>query len=319
MSATVNLWIDVLIKPAWEKDEIRAHYSEAEHVKNVDELKNERLRECLKYTGITRRVEIGSFATVGPKTGLGSSSSFVVGLLKALFAIQNQPIDKEDLARAACEIEVDVLKKPMGKQDQYAAAFGGMNCFTFEPDGSVKVEHLSMPRGKRDELDKRLLLFYTGVSRESSSVLVDQEKRTQQDDKEMLENLHLVKELGIESKKALNAGDLELFGGLMHKHWEIKKKRSTNMTNETISRWYDFAIANGAIGGKLVGAGGGGFLMFLARDAEKLRLAMKQEGLEEIKFTFDPEGSRVVEDDSNHSVAVVGVNSGHFVKELKWP
>ncbi|MDP7181005.1 MAG: galactokinase [Candidatus Woesearchaeota archaeon] len=319
LAAAVSLNLDILLKPAWEQDDILAHYSESERVQSLEELKNERLRECLRYAGITKRIEVASFASVGPKTGLGSSSSFVVGLLKSLYAIQNIHIDKEELARAACEVEVNILKKPMGKQDQYAAAFGGMQMFTFDPNGDVRVEHISMPRTKRQELDERLLLFWTGVSRDSESVLKDQVVRSEEMDQDMMENLHRVKELGFDSKAALHKGDLERFGQLMHTHWENKIKRSPNMTTESISKWYNTGMANGAVGGKLVGAGGGGFLMFLADDSEKLRLAMKQEGLQEISFNFDSEGSRVVEDDRNHKVEVVGIQDGVKMKELQWP
>ncbi|MDP6294061.1 MAG: hypothetical protein QGG83_04845, partial [Candidatus Woesearchaeota archaeon] len=174
-------------------------------------------------------------------------------------------------------------------------------------------------RTKRQELDERLLLFWTGVSRDSESVLKDQVVRSEEMDQDMMENLHRVKELGFDSKAALHKGDLERFGQLMHTHWENKIKRSPNMTTESISKWYNTGMANGAVGGKLVGAGGGGFLMFLADDSEKLRLAMKQEGLQEISFNFDSEGSRVVEDDRNHKVEVVGIQDGVKMKELQWP
>jgi len=319
IASAVTLWMEVMLKPAWDPTDIIAHYSEAERVQSLDKLKNDRLRECLRYTGIQRRIEIGSFATIGPKTGLGSSSTFVVGVLKSLFEIQGKHIDKEDLARAACDIELGVLKKPMGKQDQYAAAFGGMNCFTFEPDGDVKVEHLSMPRGKRDELSHRLLLFFTGISRESESVLTDQEEKTRQLNEDMIANLHKVKELGEQSKTALHKGDLEEFARIMNTHWENKKKRTQGMSNDQINRWYDLAMKNGALGGKLVGAGGGGFLMFLADDVDKLKCAMNEQGLEEIRFGFDPDGSRVVENDGNHKISVVGVKDGSYTKELQWP
>jgi D-glycero-alpha-D-manno-heptose-7-phosphate kinase len=199
-----------------------------------------------------------------------------------------------ELAEIACEIEIERLKEPVGKQDQYIAAFGGLTCFTFCKDGRVQAEPLKVSMDTMFNLEDNLLLFFTGFSRNAGSLLSDQERRTIEHDREMLRNLHDVKELGPRSRAALEKGDTMVFGELMHEHWEQKKRRSRGLTSPQIDEWYELGRTNGAIGGKLVGAGGGGFLMFYTEDHRRLRSAMAAAGLEEIRFRFDFEGTKVL-------------------------
>ncbi len=199
-----------------------------------------------------------------------------------------------ELAEEACSIEIDVLGRAVGKQDQYIAAFGGLTCFEFEKDGTVQVSPLRLSDATVFDLEEHLLMFFTGFSRNAEGVLADQKKRSESDDKSMLENLHVVRRLGIESRQALERGDTVGFGELMLEHWEYKKSRTNGMSNRDIDRWYNVAMDAGATGGKLVGAGGGGFLLFYTRRAVELRAAMAAEGLEELRFAFDHDGSTVL-------------------------
>jgi D-glycero-alpha-D-manno-heptose-7-phosphate kinase len=203
-------------------------------------------------------------------------------------------IHPQELAELACHVEIERLGEPVGKQDQYIAAYGGLTCFTFHKDDRVTAEPLRISMETMFDLEDNLLLFFTGFSRSASAILSDQHLRSQANDAEMLSNLHYVKELGLRSRAALESGNGTRFGELMHEHWEHKKRRSNRMSNDQIDTWYELARRNGAIGGKLVGAGGGGFLMFYASDRNKLRSAMAQAGLEEVRFRFDFEGTKVV-------------------------
>lgn len=270
-------------------------YSELEHVQHVEDVKHKIIKEALLMQNLkTPQVEITTLADIPAGTGLGSSGSFTTALLKALYTHRKKTLHQEELAELACHIEIDRLGEPIGKQDQYAAAVGGLTCYTFHQDDKVTCEPLKISMKTMFDLEDNLLLFFTGFSRSASGILEDQKTKSQANDGEMLANLHYVKDLGYRSKEALEAGDTTLFGELMHEHWEHKKKRSGGMSNPQIDQWYDMAMKNGAVGGKLVGAGGGGFLMFMAHDRNKLRLAMAEAGLEEVRFKFDFEGTKVV-------------------------
>jgi len=270
-------------------------YSQLEHVQHADEVKHPIIREAIKELNFrTPQVEITTLADIPAGTGLGSSGSFTTALLKALYAHRKRLIHPEELAELACNIEIDRLGEPIGKQDQYIAAFGGVTCFTFHKDDTVEARPLAMSVDTMHDLEDNLMLFFTGFSRSAGSILKDQNTRTKQSDGEMLNNLHFVKELGYRSKEALEGGDPLQFGRLMHEHWEHKKRRSGGMSNPQIDQWYELGMKNGAVGGKLVGAGGGGFLMFCAEDRNKLRKAMTHAGLEEVRFSFDFEGTKVV-------------------------
>jgi D-glycero-alpha-D-manno-heptose-7-phosphate kinase len=270
-------------------------YSKMETVERIDDIKHPIIRESLKLLGFeAHNLEIASLADIPAGTGLGSSGSFTCSLLKALHAHKNTIITPADLAEQACHIEIDILGEPVGKQDQFISAFGGINCFSFCKDNQVKIEKLNISQETLYNLEDHLLLFFTGYSRSASHVLKEQDDKSKKNDSSMIDNLHFVKELGYKSKIALEKEDLEGFAHLMNIHWEHKKQRSDAMSNNRINSWYDIAVKNGALGGKLIGAGGGGFLMFYTEDTKKLRHAMAHEGLQEIRFRFDFEGSKVV-------------------------
>jgi D-glycero-alpha-D-manno-heptose-7-phosphate kinase len=203
-------------------------------------------------------------------------------------------IDPRALAEQACSIELDRLGEPIGKQDQYIASYGGVTCFTFATDGVVSATPLQVDADTLYNLEDNLLLFFTGYSRSASGILKEQDQKSKKSDPEMIDNLHFVKELGFRSKEAFERGDLRGFAELMNVHWEHKKKRSRGMSNGDIDRWYYLALDNGALGGKLIGAGGGGFLMFYAEEKSRLRAAMARAGLREVRFGFDFEGAKVV-------------------------
>ena len=242
----------------------------------------------------TPQVEITTLADIPAGTGLGSSGSFTTALLKALYAHRKRLLHPNELAALACDIEINRLGEPVGKQDQYIAAYGGLTCFSFNPDGTVRAEPLKIPMDALFNLEDNLLLFFTGFSRSAGSILADQKKRSETHDTTMLQNLHDVKELGLRSRDSLMKGDTPGFGALMHEQWEQKKRRSGGMSNPHIDEWYELALKNGAIGGKLVGAGGGGFLLFYSEDHQRLRAAMGKAGLEEVRFRFDFEGTKVL-------------------------
>ena len=267
-------------------------YSELERVKDPTKIKHNLIREVLRLHPIDP-VEIVSLADIPSGTGLGSSGTFTVGLLRAVYAFKKEHISARNLAEEACKIEIDILKQSGGKQDQYIAAFGGLTCFEFEADNSVKAYPLNIPKETLIEMEEHLMLFFTGYSRSAQNMLKDQDIRTKSLDQEMIDNMHYVKLSGQKIKEVLERGDTHTFAKLMHEHWLNKKKRSKGMSKAKINHWYDVGIKNGALGGKLVGAGGGGFLLFYSEDPKRLRKAMQEEGLAEVRFSFDFDGSIV--------------------------
>ena len=270
-------------------------YSKMEHVTAIDEIKHPIIREALAMLGIDILcLEITSMADIPAGTGLGSSSSFTTALLKALHTYKRNLVHPHEIAEQACQIEIDRLGEPIGKQDQYIAAFGGLTCFEFHSDDQVVAYPLKVPAETIYNLEDNLLLFFTGYTRSASSILQEQDTRSKQNDAEMIENLHFVKELGGQIKIALEKGDVDEFGDMMSVHWEHKKKRSANMSNSRVDEYYELARQNGALGGKLIGAGGGGFLMFYSEDNVALRKAMTRVGLQEVRFHFDFEGTKVL-------------------------
>jgi D-glycero-alpha-D-manno-heptose-7-phosphate kinase len=276
-------------------DDLIVKYSKLERVKDASEIEHPIVRESLRLRGIPGGgLELTSMADIPAGTGLGSSGSFTTALLKALHTYQNDMVHPRDLAEEACKIELDILKEPIGKQDQYIAAFGGVTCFSYMPNDHVEVKPVRMSTETLYNLEDNLLLFFTGYSRSASAILKDQDDRSKKSDQSMVENLHFIKDLGRQSLRALETGDLGAFAEQMNIHWEHKKKRSGGMSNPRIDEWYALARANGALGGKLVGAGGGGFLLFFAEDKVRLRHAMRGVGLTEVRFRFDFGGSQVV-------------------------
>lgn len=294
VSAAINKYVYVTVMRPFTEG-IYLKYSQLEHVNQIEEVNHPIIRESLKLLNFkTPQIEITTLADIPAGTGLGSSGSFTTALLKALYTHRNHHLHQQELAELACHIEIDRLGEPIGKQDQYISATGGITCFTFHKDNKVTATPLSIDMNTIYDLEDNLLLFFTGFSRSASNILKDQKVRSEKNDTDMLNNLHYVKDLGFRSKKALEQGNTHLFGELMHEHWEHKKKRSSGMSNPKIDEWYELGMKNGAIGGKLVGAGGGGFLMFMAHDRKKLHQAMTQAGLEEIRFRFDFEGTKIV-------------------------
>ncbi len=294
ISAAIDKYVYVTVMRPFTAG-IFLKYSQLEKIQNVEDVQHPIIREAIRLLNFkTPQIEITTLADIPSGTGLGSSGSFTTALLKALYTHRRRMILPDELARLACEIEIDILKEPIGKQDQYIAAYGGITCFEFNQDDSVDAHPLPIDMNTLLDLEDNLLLFFTGFARSASEILKDQDKRSKEMDEEMLNNLHYVKDLGLRSRDALMSGDMLKFGELMHEHWEHKRKRSKGMSNSQIDEWYELGMKNGAAGGKLVGAGGGGFLMFYANDRAKLRQAMTKAGLEEVRFRFDFEGSKVM-------------------------
>ena len=296
VAAAIDKYIYTTLHQTFVPDLI-VKYSKLERVPTAKQLEHPIIREAFDLVGVEGPyLEMTSMADIPAGTGLGSSGSFTTSLLKALHSYKKNLVHPAELAAQACYIELNRLREPIGKQDQYIAAYGGITCFEFQKDGNVKAWPLKLSEETLYNLEDNLLLFFTGYSRSASSILKEQHDKSKQDDQAMLENLHFIKDLGRQSAAAMEKGDLREFARLMDVHWQRKKERSGNMSNGQIDQWYETARANGALGGKLIGAGGGGFLMFYAdEDKAKLRHAMRQAGLTEVRFRFDFQGTKVLE------------------------
>lgn len=275
-------------------DEVIVKYSKMEQVPSTAQVQHPIVREALMLTGIRSRIEIASMSDIPAGTGLGSSGSFTTALLRALHIHLNNVIPPAALAEQACHIEIERLGEPIGKQDQYIAAFGGVTCFTFRRTGEVEVESLKADPETLANLEDNLILFFTGYTRSAGMILKDQDDKSKQKDQAMVDSMHFAKELGYRSREALMAGNLRAFARLMHEHWLRKRSRTQGMSNSNIDEWYELALANGALGGKLIGAGGGGFLMFYTEEKTRLRAALAASGLREVRFRFDFQGARQV-------------------------
>jgi D-glycero-alpha-D-manno-heptose-7-phosphate kinase len=294
ISAAIDKYVYITLHQTFVP-ELIIKYSKLERVLAVDDVEHPIIRESLKMVGIeAASLEITSMADIPAGSGLGSSGSFTTALLKALHALKKNLVHPAELAEQACQIEIERLGEPIGKQDQYIAAFGGITCFKFMPDGRVQAWPLKISEETLFNLEDNLLLFFTGYSRSASKILKEQDDKSKSSDKSMIENLHFIKDLGKQSMSALENGDLPGFARLMDIHWQRKKERSKIISNPEINEWYDSAMANGALGGKLIGAGGGGFLMFYANEKARLRHAMREKGLTEVRFRFDFEGTKIL-------------------------
>jgi D-glycero-alpha-D-manno-heptose-7-phosphate kinase len=294
IAAAIDKYVYITLHQTFVEEMI-VKYAELERVASAEDLKHPIIREAFDLMGLDGRyMEVSSMADIPAGTGLGSSGSFCTALLTALNQYTKNPVDAEQVAEQACDIEINRLGEPIGKQDQYVAAFGGANSYHFSKDGLVKVDKIKCGNETLYNLEENLLLFFTGYSRRASSILEIQDKLSRDNDAEMINNLHYVKQLGEESLKAIETGKLSDLGRIMDEHWQHKKSRAPNMSNEKVDEYYAYGMLHGAIGGKLVGAGGGGFLMFYTEDRMRLRAAMSEIGLKEVRFRFDYEGSKVL-------------------------
>ena len=298
LSAAIDKYVYITLHETFQP-EFLIKYSAIETVQTVDEIKHPIIREALRLVNVTviPHLEIAQPFLISPAsgTGLGSSGSFTVALLRALHSLNKDFVSRQTLAdEVACRIEIDILGEPIGKQDQYISSFGGITAFDFLPDGRVEVNPLQISSETLYNLEDNLLLFFTGVTRSASAILAEQDQKTRGGDTGMIDHLHQIKQFGYESKAALETGNLRRFAAIMHEHWQRKKYRSKSMTNSNIDQYYELALANGALGGKLIGAGGGGFLMLYTEDKTRLRHALREAGLREVRMRFDFEGTAVV-------------------------
>lgn len=292
VTAAIDKYVYVTLHETFAK-ELIIKYSQMERVQSCADVRHPIIREALRLLDFSDvNLEITSMADIPAGTGLGSSGSFTTALLKALHTYKQHIIHPLELAQQACAIEIDILGEPIGKQDQFISAYGGLTCFTFNTDETVDSSPLGITPEILHGLEDNLCLFFTGYSRSASEILKDQDDKSKVSDSAMMENLHTIKELGFRVRTALEAGNISEFGSIMHEHWQIKRKRSSSMSNSVIDDWYELGIKNGASGGKLIGAGGGGFLLFHCLDKEKLRSTMKAVGLKEVRFRFDFEGTK---------------------------
>ncbi len=294
ISAAIDKYVYITLHETFF-EELIIKYSQMERVGRLDDIQHPLIREALKLADQEASyLEITSMSDIPAGTGLGSSGSFLTALLQALHLHKKIIVPKQELAEQACHIEIERLGEPVGKQDQYIAVFGGITCFDFGRDGKVIVTPLKLSAETLANLEDNLTLFYTGYTRSAAEILREQDEKSRERDQSMIENLHFVKELGLQSKRALESGDLRQFAEIMHVHWQHKKKRSGNISNSIINDWYQLACKNGALGGKLIGAGGGGFLMFYTEDKTRLRHVMREAGIREVRMRFDFQGTMLV-------------------------
>ena len=298
ITAAVNRYMFIQVNQPAIVDKIKINYSKVEIVDTdkVESIKHEIVRECLRYLDLHSPLEIGSMADLAAGTGMGSSSSYTVGLLNGLNAMIRRHISTHELAEEACKVEIDLIGKPIGKQDQYAAAYGGIMLLEINRLGEVKVTPLNLDHEIVYEMENRLMMFYTNIERDANVILGEQSKKVEVSEESATNSMHHIKEIGKKVKAALEKGDVTKFGELMHEHWEEKKKVSTKMSDPKIDHWYEVGLRNGALGGKIMGAGGGGFFLFCSNNGKRrqLRAAMEAEGLRYMDFRFDWEGSKVL-------------------------
>lgn len=294
VSGAIDKYVHITLNKRFEESN-RITYSKMEIVDKVSEIKHPIVREALTLLDINHGVEIHSVANIPANTGLGSSSSFTVGLLNALHTYKRDYISLKDLAEEACKVEIEILGEPIGKQDQYISAFGGIQCLEIDKEGDVTVTPLKLSHDIIDELERNIMLFYTGVQRSASEILKGQKETVSKEEPRVVEAMHEIKEIGKEAKMQLEKGNLSRFGALLDVHWRVKKRLSNKISDPNIDGWYGLAIKNGALGGKIMGAGGGGFFMFYCdNNKNALREVLTKEGLREVHFKFDLEGTKIV-------------------------
>ena len=296
LSAAIDKYVYIYVNRPAADELLRIKYSKYEQVASVDEIQHDLVRPALKLLGLDGALEIVSMADVPDGTGLGSSGSYLVALLTALYEFKRERVSAQTMADLAVHIEADLAAHPVGKQDHYIAAFGGITCFDIGRGGDVKVTSLKLSVGDGEELQRSILLFFTGLQRSSRDILQRQKDDTLRADRTVVESLHRTKELGLRIKDALQEGELDTFGRLMDEHWRIKKQRAAQISDDRIDRWYALARQRGALGGKVIGAGGGGFLMLYCPGPAKaaVREALAGQGLKEMPFRFDFDGAKVL-------------------------
>ncbi|HEY5220733.1 MAG TPA: galactokinase [Candidatus Paceibacterota bacterium] len=296
-STGINKYMFVDVNRPSADDLIRVKYSKSETVESVNEVQHEIAREVLRFTGIEKNIEISSVADIPAGTGLGSSSCYAVGLLHAVHTLKRDYVSLAEIAEEDFKIEAEILKHTIGKQDPYMAAFGGLTVLDIAEDGKVKVRKAGVSMEVADELNHNLLVFFTGVTRSAETILAEQTKSVKEEDKSVVDSMHYIKEIGYEILEAAEEGNIDEIGKKFHAHWQHKKKISARMSNPEFDKIYDIALASGALGGKISGAGGGGFFTFyVPGDQRKFREAMLNLGLREMRYRFDFEGSKVLVD-----------------------
>jgi len=293
IAATINKHIYISLAETFNK-KFLIKYSSYEETQQINSLKHPLFREILKKFNIKTPLIITSHADIPAGTGMGSSGAFAVTLIKALSTYKKINLSTKKIAELASDIEINILKEPVGKQDQYTAAYGGLNSYQYNQNGKILVKKINVSKSRVKQLKKKLIIFFTGYSRKSYKILKKQNDKTNKLDNEMIDNLHEVKKIGYQSKQIIENGNLDELGKLMHKHWLYKKERSPNMTNKIIDKYYNFALKNGALGGKLIGAGGGGFLMFYTNNTKSLEKKFMKLGLKKLDFNFDFSGTEIV-------------------------
>jgi D-glycero-alpha-D-manno-heptose-7-phosphate kinase len=296
LSAAINKYLYIYANRPAADDFIRVKYSNYEQVNSPDEVKHDLVRPALKLLGFDNSIEIVSMADIPAGTGLGSSGTYLVTLLTALYEMKRERVPVQAIAEQACHIEMNLAGHPVGKHDHYLAAFGGITVLDINKDGRVSVSPADVSLSTVEEFRTNVLVFYTGILRSSSDILEAQRNDTKRNDGTVVDSLHRTKELGYRIKEALESGDLERFGQLLHEHWENKKRRSNQISNPKINEWYQLARKHGAVGGKIMGAGGGGFFMFYCPNSKKIamRKALVESGLRELPYDFDFEGTKVL-------------------------
>lgn len=287
VTASINKYMYVSINEPATSDKIKLYYKFSEIVTDISSITHNIIRESLKLHNIDSAIEIGSMADIEAGTGMGSSSAFTVGLLAGLNALKRNFISPIDLAEEACKVEIDLVKKPIGKQDQYAVAVGGINKMDIDTSGSVSIHPLKISQDTLIELESRLMMFYTGITRDANEVL-SAPKDT--------DSMHTIKKIGEDIAKALMNGDIDTFGDLLHRHWETKRRLNDKMSNDQINEWYNLAMFNGALGGKIMGAGGGGFLLLCVKERNRrsVRMALENQRLRFMDFRFEFEGVKIL-------------------------
>lgn len=294
-AAGINKYMFININRPIVDDFVRVKYTKSETVSHRNELQHDIAREAMRMMEIENALEIVSMADVPARTGLGSSSCYAVGLLNALHTMKREYIQLQELAEEACDLEINRLGKPIGKQDQYMAAFGGLTVLDIKKDGNVLVRTVKAEDSTIDDLNKNLLMFYTGTSRSADIILSEQSKGVKEEKKNVVESMNYIKEIGYKILEAVESGNLTDVGLLFDKHWEYKKRISSKMSNSTFDEIYEIAKRNGALGGKISGAGGGGFFLFYVEENHtNFREAMKKLGLKELRYRFDFEGTKVL-------------------------